>query len=206
MLLNAFTRSESAYLQSVLKKPLETIYPQLTELEVDPERIEPEKRPDLLDNEARLKRCCLVLLDSFISSKDSMPHSLRRMCAFIRHELERRTGTGSPVRRASDVCPIHGRSSGSQVRASQTVLASIPESKLAADAPKNTDDNPADAPQGACSCTTTTTATSSDSPAGYLSISEKVCGAFLFLRYLIPGWYSRVEGQMRCVLVTDWII
>ncbi|KAI8838615.1 hypothetical protein BC829DRAFT_38152 [Chytridium lagenaria] len=89
MLLNAFARNEGlAYLNQSLGPPLQTVMGYVDQCEIDPQRLNAESDTDIHANEERLKQSCTTLLDHVSEKREGMPPSIRRICSFIKSNIE----------------------------------------------------------------------------------------------------------------------
>ncbi|KAI9145113.1 hypothetical protein BKA69DRAFT_662417 [Paraphysoderma sedebokerense] len=86
LFLGAYVRSEAtSYLTETLAKPVRDLLPTLDKCEIDPFRAPPE---DLAANEERLQKAAMTILSAIIQSHRKIPKTIRRLCRFLRKEIE----------------------------------------------------------------------------------------------------------------------
>ncbi|KAJ3326490.1 Ras GTPase activating protein ira2 [Blyttiomyces sp. JEL0837] len=90
MLLSAYAKYEGlAYVSYSLSTPLNAISSELSECEIDRQRLAKDVLPEVIQqNEQRLVHCCDTLLQSLWDKKEGMPASIRRMCHFLRDIID----------------------------------------------------------------------------------------------------------------------
>lgn len=91
MCLNSYARYEGiGFLSTCLKPAMAKILPTVGSIELDPNKLPAgTTEKDIQENETRLKSSVVIILHSILDCKLHMPHSIRRLCAFLKtHVLQ----------------------------------------------------------------------------------------------------------------------